>query len=125
MHHEDNTDAAYVEWARVLLAAAAIGVERLQSAANSANLASCRLATLRRMLARLEGRGGSREPASGEAAPVDAATICRAAKGLLRYISSRQWPAERFVANGGRRGRSPARPSSRDGAGTTTLVNTP
>jgi hypothetical protein len=125
MDHQNNTDAACVAWARVLLAAAAIGVERLQSAANAANLASCRLATLRGMLARLEGRGGSREPEAGEAAVVDAATICRAAKVLLRYISSRQWPADRFVANGGRRGRSPARTGNPDGAGKTTLVNTP
>jgi hypothetical protein len=54
---------------------------------------------------------------------VDAATVCRAAKVLLRFIRSRQWPAGRFVASGDRRGRSPARTGNPDGAGKTTLVN--
>jgi hypothetical protein len=124
MDHQNNTDAACVVRARLLLAAAAIGVERLHSAANAANLASCQLAGLRRMLARLEGRGGSGEPGEGEAAALDAATVCRAAKVLLRFIRSRQWPTGRFVASGGRRGRSPAQTGDRSGAGKTTLVNT-
>src|SRR6266496_2380172 len=91
------------------VAAAAMGVERLESAAH---LAFCRLAALTGMLARLEGLGGSREPEAGEAVALDAATVCREAKVLLRYVSSRQWPAGLFVANGGRRGRSPARTGS-------------
>jgi hypothetical protein len=110
MDHQNNPDAACVARARALLAAAAIGVERLESAAN---LAFFRLAALTEMLARLEGLGGSREPEAGGAAALDAATVCREAKVLLRYVSSRQWPAGRVVANGGlRRGRSPARTGS-------------
>ena len=109
MDHQNNPDAACVARARRLLAAAAIGVERLESAAN---LAFFRLAALTETLARLEGLGGSGEPEAGEAAALDAATVCREAKVLLRYISSRQWPAGRVVANGGRRGRAPARTGS-------------
>jgi hypothetical protein len=123
MDHQDNTDAVCVVRARLLLAAAAIGVERLQSAANAANLASCRLAALRRMLARLEGRAGSREPAEGKAAALDAATVCRAAKVLLRFIRSRQWPAGQFVAVGSRQGRSSARKGSPGGAAKATQIN--
>jgi hypothetical protein len=123
MDHQDNTDGVCVVRARLLLAAAAIGVERLQSAANAANLASCRLAALTRMLARLEGRGGSRDPEEGEPAALDAATICRAAKVLLRFIRSHQWPACRFVATGSRRGASSPRTGSPDGAGKATQGN--
>jgi hypothetical protein len=109
MDHQNNPDAACVARARALIAAAAIGVERLESAAN---LAFFGLAALTGMLARLEGLGGSREPEAGEAAALDAATVCREAKVLLRYVSSRQWPAGRVVANGGRQGRSPSRTGS-------------
>ena len=109
MDHLNNPDADCVARARALLAAAAIGVERLESAAN---LAFFRVAALTEMLARLEGLGGSGEPEASEAATLDAPTVCREAKVLLRYVSSRQWPAGRFVANGGRRGRSPARTGS-------------
>jgi hypothetical protein len=110
MDHQNNTDAACVARARTLLAAAAMGVERLESAANQA---FCRLAALKGLLARLEGLRGSCEPEAGEAAALAAATVCREAKVLLRYVSSRQWPAGRVVANGGRRGRPPARTGSR------------
>jgi hypothetical protein len=106
MDQQNNPDAACVARARALLAAAAMGVERLESAANHA---FCRLAALTGVLARLEGLGGSCEPEAGEAAALDAATVCREAKVLLRYVSSRHWPAGRVVANGGRRGHSPAR----------------
>jgi hypothetical protein len=109
MDYQNKSDAACVARARALLAAAAIGVERLESAAN---LAFFRLAALTEMLARLEGLGGSREAEADAAAALDAATVCREAKVLLRYVSSRQWPAGRVVANGGRRGRSTVRTSS-------------
>jgi hypothetical protein len=109
MDHQNNPDAASVARARALLAAAAIRVERLESAAN---LAFSRVAALTEMLDRLDGLGGSRDPEVGEAAALDAATVCRQAKGLLRYVSSRQWPAGRVLATGGRRGRSPARTGS-------------
>ena len=98
MDHQNNPDAACV--ARALLAAAAIGVERLESAAH---LTLCSLTALTGKLGRLEGLGGSRESEGGEAAALAAATVCREAKVLLRYVSSRQWPAGRAVATGGRR----------------------
>jgi hypothetical protein len=89
MDHQNNPEAACVARARTLLDAVALGVERLESAAHQA---SCRLAALAEALARLEGLGGSRECAAGGAA-LDAATVCRQATVLLRYVSSRQWPA--------------------------------
>jgi hypothetical protein len=101
MDHPNNPDAACVTRARALLAAVAIGIERLESAAQ---LASCQLAALKGMLSRLEALGGSAEPEAGEEAAPDAATVCRGATVLLRYISSRQWPAGRVVAKLGRRG---------------------
>ena len=109
MDHQNIPDAACVARARALLAAAARGVERLESAAN---LAFFRVVALTEMLARLEGLGGSGEPEAGEAAALDAATVCREAKALLRYLSSRQRPAGRVVATGGRRRCSPARTGS-------------
>jgi hypothetical protein len=109
MKHQNNPDAARVARARALVAAAAIGVERLGSAAN---LASFRLAALTGMLARLQGLDGSREPEAGGAMALDAVTVCREAKVLLRYVSSRQWPAGRVVANCDRRERSPSRTGS-------------
>ena len=105
MGPQHNRDDAGVARARALLAAAAVGVERLESAAHEA---FCRLAALTGMLARLEGRGGPQGPEADEAAALDAATLCREATVLLRYISSRQWPAGRVVANGGPRWGSPA-----------------
>jgi hypothetical protein len=106
MDHQNNPNAACLARARALLAAAAIGVERLESAAKPAFF---RVAALKEMLARLEGLGGSGELEAGEAAARDAATVCREAKALLRYVSSRQRPAGRVVAAGGRGRRSPAR----------------
>jgi hypothetical protein len=38
--------------------------------------------------------------------------VCRQAKALLRCVRSRQWPADRVVATGGHRGRSPDRTGS-------------
>lgn len=109
MDHQNTPETACVARARTLLAAAAMGVERLESAANQA---FCRLAALAGLLARLEGLGASREPEASEAAALDVATLCREATVLLRYISSRQWPAGRVVANVSRRRRSPARSGS-------------
>jgi hypothetical protein len=109
MDQQNNPEAAHVARARALLAAAAVGVERLESAASEA---FCRLAALTGMLARLEGRAGPQGPEAREAAALDVATLCREATVLLRYISSRQWPAGRVVANGGRRWGSPARTGS-------------
>jgi hypothetical protein len=70
MDHKFNLDTACVARARAQLAAAAIGVECLESAAH---LAFCRLAALEGTLARLEGLGGSREPRAGETVALGAA----------------------------------------------------
>jgi hypothetical protein len=101
--------AACVAQARALLAAAARKIERVETAAN---LAFFRVATLSEMLARVEELGGSGEPEAGEAAALDAVTVCREAKALLRHVSSRRWRTGRVVATGGRRRRSPARTGS-------------
>jgi hypothetical protein len=114
MDHQNNPDAACVARARALLAAAAIGVERLESAAN---LAFFRLAALTEKLARLEGLGGSSEADADVAALPNAATVCREAKVLLHYVSSRQWPAGQVVVNGGRRDHSTARTISGTSSG--------
>jgi hypothetical protein len=105
MDHQNNADTAYVARTRALLAATAIGAERLESAAH---LAFCRLAALREKLARLEWQSKASEAGGGKAARLNASTLCHEARVLLRYVSSRQWPAGRFVANGCRRGRLPA-----------------
>src|SRR5262245_37385088 len=80
MDHQNNPDAACVARTRSLLAAVAIGADRLESAAH---LAFCRLAALREKLARLEGLGGSREPKVGKAARMDASSVCHEARILL------------------------------------------
>jgi hypothetical protein len=90
MDHQNKSDAACVARARELFAAAAIALQQLECAAH---LVFCRLAALTGMLARLEVLGESREPNAGDAAALGAATVCREAKVLLRYISSRQWLA--------------------------------
>ena len=105
MDHQNNQEDACVARARALLASAAIGVERLESAANQA---FCRLAALTGVLARLERLSGSPDPEAGEAAAMDAATLCREATLLLRDMCSRPWPLGGAVANGSP-GRSPAR----------------
>jgi hypothetical protein len=106
MNYRDNPDAACVARARALLAAAAKGVEQLE---NAAHQAFCRLAALAGMLTRLEELAESPGPEAGEAAALDAATVCREAKALLRYMNSNEWPAGRVAANGRGPGRSPAR----------------
>ena len=70
MDSQNNPDTACVARARAQLAAAAIGVERLESAAHSA---FCRLDALKGTLARLEELGGSSEPQAGEAVGLSAA----------------------------------------------------
>src|SRR5262245_35660991 len=89
MDHQNNPDAAYVARARALLAAAAIGVEQLESAAH---LTSCRLAALTGMLAGLEGLGELHElkaAAQGAAVgkqagpePADRTAVAQAASSL-------------------------------------------
>ena len=71
--------------ARILLSAAARGVNQLESAASQA---FCRLAALRGMLARLKRLAVSGEPDAAEAAALDAATVCREARALLRALTA-------------------------------------
>jgi hypothetical protein len=85
MDHRRKREADCVAQARSLLAAAAKGVNQLESAASEA---FCRLAALRGMLARLERLTGSGEPDAAEAAALDAATVCREAKALLRTLAA-------------------------------------
>jgi hypothetical protein len=103
--HGPETDR--VARARALVAAAAKGVARLESAANQA---FCRLAALAGMLNRLEKLTGSRVPEAAEAAALDVATVCREAKVLLRYTRSRRWRPAQVDADGPYPSRPPARP---------------
>jgi hypothetical protein len=83
MHYRRNPWPDGVAQARALLAAAAEGVEQLESAAHQA---FCRLAALAGLLARHEKPAGSHEPEAVEARALDAATVCREAEVLLRYV---------------------------------------
>jgi hypothetical protein len=85
MDYRRNRETDCVAQARLLLAAAARGVNQLEAAANHA---FCRLAALRGMLARLEKLAGSGEPYAAEAAALDAATVCREARALLRTLAA-------------------------------------
>jgi hypothetical protein len=69
--------------ARALLKTAAKGVERLETAAT---LAFCQLAALKGLQTRLEELAGSNLPDAAEAAALDAATVCREAKALIRSV---------------------------------------
>ena len=80
MDHQNNPNAASVARARALLAAATIGVERLESAARQASRG---LAALTEKMAQLEGRGGSPEPEAGEAA-----ALARSAGKVRRTVWS-------------------------------------
>ncbi|HEY7422812.1 MAG TPA: hypothetical protein VH682_01000 [Gemmataceae bacterium] len=88
--------------ARDLFAVAAQEVDRLE---NEASQAFCRLTALAGMLARLERLALSHEAEVVEVAALYAATICREAEGLRRYINSREWapfalPQTTTVGNG-------------------------
>jgi hypothetical protein len=71
--------------ARALLAAAAEGVKRLESAANQALY---RFFSLTGMMARIETLAGSPAPDAADAAALDAALVCRETKVLLHYIDA-------------------------------------
>jgi hypothetical protein len=83
MSHQGNLEADHVLQARALLAAAKRGVEQLEGAAT---LALCRLAALQGLQAQAEQLAGSPEPGEAEAGAIDAATVCREAKALIRSI---------------------------------------
>ena len=100
-----NPDADCVARARNLIARAAKGVEQLE---NVSGHAFCRLTALAGMLTRLEELAMSSDPEAIEAALLDAATVCREAEVLLRYIDSRQMSTAHVVADGTARVWSPA-----------------
>jgi hypothetical protein len=85
MDYRRNRETDCVAQARTLLAAAARGVNQLEGAANQA---FCRLAALRGILTRLEALTRSGEPDAAAAAALDAATVCREAKALLRALGA-------------------------------------
>jgi hypothetical protein len=106
MDQRASPEADHVAQVRALLETAAKGVERLESAAT---LAFCRLAALKGLQARLEELAGSGLPDAAEAAAIDAATVCREAKALIRSVRARRQAAaiDRAVpraAVGSRRG---------------------
>ena len=111
MNDRHNPDADCVARARTLIARAAKDVEQLEDVASQA---FCRLTALTGKLARQEELARSCDPEAVEAAVLDAATVCREAEVLLRYLDSRQWTAVRVAANG----RSRARRRARLGGGT-------
>ena len=102
MNDRYNPDAACVTRARILLVKAAKGVEQLE---NEASQAFFRLTALVKLLARLEELARSHDPEDVDAALLDAATVCREAEVLLRYVDSGQWTSVRAAANGTSRAR--------------------
>jgi hypothetical protein len=105
MNDRHNPDAECVALARNLIARAALGVEQLE---NVASQAFCRLTALMSILARLEELARSRDPEDVEAALLDAATVCREAEVLLRYLDRRHGDSVRVAVPGRDRPRSPA-----------------
>jgi hypothetical protein len=88
MNYQQAPKADGVAQARNLLEGAAQEVDRLEIVASQAFR---RLTTLTGMLARLERLAVSRQPEAVESAALDAATVCREAEILLRYLNSREW----------------------------------
>jgi hypothetical protein len=102
MNYQRAPEADGVEQARNLLAEAAQEVDRLEIEASQA---FCQLTALTGMLARLERLAVSHEPEIVEVATLYAATICRQAEVLRRYINSREWapfklPQTATIGNG-------------------------
>lgn len=97
------SDADCVTDARNLIARAAKGVEQLE---NVAGLAFCRLTALGGMMVRLEEMARSCDPDAADAALLYAATVCREAEVLLRYLESGQWGPVRVADTGRERARS-------------------
>ncbi len=100
-----SSDADCVARARNLIARAAKGVEHLE---NVWGLAFCRLAALEGLLTRLEELARSCDPDAIDASLIYAATVCREAEVLLRYLDSGQWGPARVAANGKERAHAPA-----------------
>jgi hypothetical protein len=105
MHKRHNPAAASVSRARTLVTRAAFGVRQLEK---MSGLALCQLTAITGMLARLEELAQSYHPDS-EAVLLDAATVCREAEILLRYLlDATKWEPVQPAVNGMDRPRSPA-----------------
>jgi hypothetical protein len=105
MDDRHNSDADCVARARSLIARVAKGVEQLEDVAG---LAFCRLTALGGMMAQIEEQVRSPDPEAVDAGLLSAATVCREAETLLRYLDSVQWNSVRGAVNGKDRARSPA-----------------
>jgi hypothetical protein len=105
MDDRHNTDVDYVARARNLIARVARGVEQLEDVAS---LAYCRLTALGGRMAQIEEQVQSPDPHTVDAGLLSAATVCREAEILLRYLDSIQSNPVLVAANGKDRARSPA-----------------
>jgi hypothetical protein len=103
MNDRHGAVADCVTRARSLVARARRGVEQLESVAGQAFY---RLTALAGLLTRLESLARSHEPEAIEAAVLDAATVCREAEVLLRYLDGLPWSSVRAYAVGRNRARS-------------------
>ena len=100
MDDRHDREADRMARAHALVARAAKGVEQLEDVAGQAFF---RLTALTGMLGRMEELARSHDPEAVEAAALDAATVCREAEVLLRYVDSRQWTSVRVSGNAIRR----------------------
>lgn len=105
MDDRHNSDSDCVTRARNLMARVARGVEQLEDVTG---LALRRLIALGGMMAQIEEQVGSPYPDAVDAGLLNAATVCREAEILLRYLDSVQWDTVRIAPNGKDRARSPA-----------------
>ncbi len=105
MDDRHNSDADCMARARNLIARVARGVEQLEDVTG---LAFCRLTALGGRMAQIEEQVRSPDPDAVDAGLLSAATVCREAEILLRYLDSVQWHSVLVTANGKDRARSPA-----------------
>ena len=105
MDDRHNSDVDCVTRARHLIARVARGVEQLEDVAG---LAVCRLTALGGRMTQIEEQVRSPDPDAVDAGLLSAATVCREAEILLRYLDSVQWNSVLVAANGKDRARSPA-----------------
>jgi hypothetical protein len=95
MNQQHDREPDHVAQARKLLAAAKQGVEQLEIEASQA---FCRLTALAGMMIQIDKLSSSDHPDAVDAVAFYAATVCRDAKILLRYINSREWVPLRIPA---------------------------
>lgn len=88
MSHQQDREPDHLAQARRLLAAAKQGVEKLE---NETSQAFCRLTALVGMMTQVDKLASSDHPDAIDAVVFYAATVCRDARTLLRYINSREW----------------------------------